>query len=92
MYFCLQLFASSFLEDFICPILALPTLSPSEEGASLLLMQRDVSGHVQAELAGYGAVDHALPSAWECISQGGLFLQLDAKTRGAELKQLACSH
>lgn len=71
MYFCLQLFASSFLEDFICPVLALPTLSPSEEGASLLLMQRDVSGHVQAELAGYGAVDHALPSAWECISQGG---------------------
>lgn len=56
LYFCLQLFASSFLEDFICPYLALPTLWPSEEGASLLLMQRDVSGHVRAELAEHGVV------------------------------------
>ena len=36
---------------------------------------------------------HALfPLPGNVFPRVGLFLQLDAKTRGAELKQLACSH
>lgn len=51
MVFFLQLFASSFLEGFVCPYLAVLTPFPREECTSLLLMQKDVSGRVQTELA-----------------------------------------